>query len=162
MKAIVVTGALLALTAAGIFAWKATLPRETWQFGVMDRYSAPVIGSLPPSGDPTRRKNLFRSSIIEALPRVHPPEREGDELLTLQVMSLVERRRWTWAWPPLAWADPVVAMDRVNLYHRSSSPEGWQAGYCPPESKDVLSRDQAIERLLELMELSLQERVARR
>jgi len=162
MKAIVVTGALVALTAAGLFAWKATLPRETWNFAVMDRYKAMVTGSLPPSGDPTQRKNLLRSSVIQALPSAHAPEREGDETLTIQVMTLIERRRWTWGWPPLKWTDQVCAMDRVDLYHRPGSPDGWQAGYCPPKSKDVLSRDQAIERLLDLMESALQERIARR
>ena len=84
-----------------------------------------------------------------------------DYLLCLQVETSREGRRWRWGWPPL---EPTFAqfMDRVDLYYRAGPSPGWQAWYCPPDGQEALPQDRAVERLLDLMESALQDRIARR
>jgi hypothetical protein len=165
MKAIVFVGALLAVTAAGLFAWRATLPQETWLFMVLGTQDCLASGNLAPGGDPTQRRTLLRSSLLQAIPAGLPTE--GDDwprnyLLSLQVEISRESRRWRWGWPPLEAKVPVQSCDFINLYYRAGPSPGWQAWDIPPYGQEALSKDQAVERLLDLMESALEDRLAQR
>lgn len=158
MKAIVIPIVLVLAAVAGILAWRATLPVETWTTAVISP-SVWVNGELDPHQSAAERREKLRQAVLAAKPA--PPNPPAEEfgvtsILTLRVECSIRRRDWRWGWPPLDTDFPIQRLGQASLYYRSRTPAGWQAG-SDPYGKEPLSRDQAIERLLDLIESHIQE-----
>ena len=159
MKWIAIAVILILAVTAGLFAWRATLPVETWTFRVMSPRELLDSGDLVPRGDPLARRNLLRTKVLKALPATLPPAEEEwreTSILTLRVECSIYRRHWRWEWPPLDRDFPIQQSQQVHLYHRSGPSGGWQAYYSSARGQQAVSRDQAIERLIDLIEDHIQ------
>lgn len=159
MKTIVITSVLVLAASAGVLAWRATLPVETWTTAVMTP-GAWVNGELDPREPAAERRERLRSAVLAAHPAPPTPPAEEfgvNTILTLRVECSIRRRHWRWDWPPLDTDFPIQRLGQASLYYRSRTPAGWQAWWSDPYGKEPLPRDQAIERLLDLIESHIQE-----
>jgi len=122
-------------------------------------------GDLEPRGDPTERRDRLRAKILKSLPPTLPPaetEWQTQSPLTLSVSCTINRGHWRWGWPPLEAECLSLQMQQISLYRRDGPRPGWQAYYYAPQGQEPLSKDQAIERLIDLIEDHFQSWIQRK
>ena len=152
MKSFIAILALL-LLASGLLVWRMMRTSTSWTYVVEADLSPALGGALDPRDPPSARQARLRADVLRSLPATGFP---AEEVLRISVQFRSEQRKFRWTWPPLGIVRTGEIIRTTRLYWRADRPPGWTVGGISPDESTPMTREQAVERLIQLTDAALQ------